>query len=520
MQISLLKRPAGRLLYLYAAIAGAIYPVGLAPLSLWPVLLFSIFVLLHLCILARNEQIKWVCYWYGVGFFAVGASWVHVSIHEFGHAPLVLSVFLTLAFVLFLALFKWLMGILLVWARRRYGSIGLLFCFPIAWMLIDGLQAVFLTGFPWLYLGYGLVESLFAGWLKWFGVSGASYLAVVLVAVSYYLLQQRKHSSGPAVLLALIAWGSFIGLAYLAANTETESTKTNYSIALIQPNIPQAEKWKRENLREYLERYDSMTEPFWGSDLIIWPEAAIPSLKHRVDNWLSMWNEKAKSSGSQLILGIPIYEFEQQNIYASVISLGAVETRYDKQHLVPFGEFVPLEDWIRGLIEFFNLPMSGMSPGSAEQTALELDSVNLYPAICYEIAYASLFDRLIRSTENNKPGLIVTISNDAWFGRSWGPHQHFQIARARAIEFGMPVIRSTNTGITAVIDRNGKVLKQLPQFEQDVLAGQFSLVSGATLYSQYSWLMLLLLVLAVQCLLFGLFQYFNRRDDKSAADEN
>lgn len=512
MQIPLLKRPAGRLLYLYAAIAGAIYPVGLAPLSLWPVLLLSIVVLIHLCVSARIEQIKWVCYWYGVGFFAVGASWVHVSIHEFGHAPLVLSVFLTLVFVLFLALFKWLMGVLLGFGRRRFGNVGLLFCFPVAWMLIDGLQAVFLTGFPWLYLGYGLVDSLFAGWLKWFGVTGASYLAVVLVALSYYLLHQLKHKTLPVGLLVSMIWGSCFGLAYMATKTEIESSKATYSIALVQPNIPQAEKWKRENLREYLERYASMTEPFWGSDLIIWPEAAIPSLKHRVDNWLSMWNEKAKSSGSQLVLGIPIYDFEQQNIYASVISLGAVESRYDKQHLVPFGEFVPLEDWIRGLIEFFNLPMSGMSPGSAEQTALELDAVNLYPAICYEIAYASLFDRLIRSTDNKKPGLIVTISNDAWFGRSWGPHQHFQIARARALEFGMPVIRSTNTGITAIIDRDGKVLQQLPQFEQNVLAGQFSLASNATLYSQYAWLMLALLFFAAQLLMFGVFHYFKRHD--------
>ncbi|WP_164503520.1 apolipoprotein N-acyltransferase [Pleionea sediminis] len=503
------KRPSGRLLYLYALIAGAVYPIGLAPLSVWPVLFLSVSALLYLCHLANDKQLKWTCYWYGVGFFGVGASWVHVSIHEFGHAPLVLSVFLTVVFVFFLALFKMMIGWLVSFVRIKFGSNGFWLSFPIAWVFLDWVQSIFLTGFPWLYLGYGLVDSLFSGWLKWIGVNGATFVIVFLLSFSgWSLTQWNRNKAGisaalAGVWIAIIAIGSY--LAYSKSGTTRVTSELN--VALVQPNIPQADKWKRENLLTYLKRYDAMTEPYWNSDLIVWPEAAIPSLKHRVDNWLDMWNEKATRNNSELVLGIPIYDFKKEKIFASMISLGQTNNQYDKQHLVPFGEFVPFENILRGLIEFFNLPMSGMSAGNSEQKAMQLERLNVYPAICYEIAYSDLFKTFIESVDNDNINVIVTISNDAWFGKSWGPYQHFQIARARAIEFGVPVIRSTNTGITAVINHNGKVISQIPQFTQQVLAGKFTFSNVPTIYSKMGaagfWLVVLILSSIFSGIIFG-----------------
>lgn len=502
------QRPTGRLLYLYAVIAGAIYPLGLAPLNIWPLLFVSVLALIALLDRLPSKQAFKVAYSYGVGFFAVGASWVYVSIHDFGHAPVWLSVLLTLLFVLFLALFKGIMGWLIGKAYTLKGQVGFYFTVPLAWLILDWFQGVFLTGFPWLYLGYGLVDSVFSGWLSWFGVQGASYLAVILMLLTYFCLQAAMHASYigrfkvPFAAL-LVIWSVWMSSGALMDRYSglRPATEQSISVALVQPNIPQSDKWRPELLSTFIHRYHNMTQPLWGADLIIWPEAAIPAVKHRVENWLDLWSKQAKSSGSQLILGIPVYEAEQQQIYASVITLGESQQRYDKQHLVPFGEFVPMERWLRGLIEFFNLPMSGMTAGVAEQKALETERFNIYPAICYEIAYSSLFRKFNKSVINQKDSLIVTISNDAWFGRSWGPHQHLQIAQSRALEYGIPVLRATNTGITAVIDHKGQILKKTSQFRQNVLNDRFIFKFAPTVYSKYGSIMSLFLVVLLQLLL-------------------
>ena len=508
MKAFLKQRPTGRLLYLYAAIAGAIYPLGLAPLNIWPLLFVSVLVLIALLDNQPTKQAFKIAYCYGVGYFAVGASWVYVSIHDFGHAPVWLSAFLTLVFVLFLALYKGSMGWLVGKAYALKGQMGFYFTFPLAWLALDWFQGVFLTGFPWLYLGYGLVDSVFSGWLSWFGVQGASYFAVILMLLTYLCLQMVRQSSNKglfkAPLIALsVLWIVWMGSSLLMDKYSSlePTTEQSVSVALVQPNIPQNEKWQPELLSTFIHRYHNMTEPLWGADLIIWPEAAIPAVKHRVENWLELWSKQAKASGSQLILGIPVYEAEQQQIYASVITLGDYQQRYDKQHLVPFGEFVPLERWLRGLIEFFNLPMSGMTAGRSEQKALETERFNIYPAICYEIAFSGLFDKFNKSVTNQKDSLIVTISNDAWFGRSWGPHQHLQIAQSRALEYGIPVLRATNTGITAVIDHKGQILRKTPQFEQNVLNDRFIFKFASTVYSKYGLIMCLFLVVILQFLI-------------------
>ncbi|NVJ59677.1 MAG: apolipoprotein N-acyltransferase [Gammaproteobacteria bacterium] len=506
-KLSWFNRPSGRLVYLFALFLGAIYPLGLAPLSWWPLLFLSVFGLAWL-LLNVEKQLFWkVTYCYGVGFFAVGASWVHVSIHQFGNAPLWLSISFTAIFVLFLALFKALVGLLLSLSARYLRTP--IIAFPLFWLAADYVQGNFLTGFPWLYLGYGLIDSPFSSWLPYIGVSGVSLLSVVIVTTVALIVFRLLRSEQDKTVRISSAYTAFALISLISALTAFSGLSGNNairsqsaSIAIVQPNIPQAEKWNPDRLPEYLNLYDRMTEPLWGAEFIIWPEAAIPALQHRVENWLKHWESKAIQANSELILGIPRYDFNKQRVYASLASYGAQSYLYDKHHLVPFGEFVPYEGLLRGLIEFFNLPMSRMAPGKAVQSSFSYEKLNFLPAICYEIAYVDRFLNANKSKEKQAVNVILTVSNDAWFGRSWGPHQHYQIARARARELSMPLIRATNNGISAVVDAKGNTLKQLPHYEASSFVNTFEFNEYDSLYLKHNNFIVILLILAAQLFLF------------------
>ncbi|MCO7225026.1 apolipoprotein N-acyltransferase [Pleionea sp. CnH1-48] len=484
-----------------AFMSGAIYVLGLAPVNFWPAIFFSIITLYLLLFNKSPKESFWLAYCYGVGFFGAGVSWVHVSIHEFGHAPLTLSILLTFLFVFFLGLFKGAVGWLSARISHRFGQVNGVLSFAVIWIVFDWFQASFLTGFPWLFAGYGFVGTWWDGWAKILGVYGLSFVIVFQsVMVAWLILHPLKRHM--VIAISLMVGGLVIaGGADHYGHTGLSASKTA-SIALVQPNIPQQEKWKRENLMRFIQRYDSMTQPYWQSDLIVWPEAAIPAVKHRVEAWLERWDQAAEQHQSNLLLGIPVVDLESKKIYASMLALGHQEARYDKQHLVPFGEFVPLEQWLRGIIEFLDMPMSSFTPGSTEQKAIQINNWAVLPAICYEIAYSGLLQGFSKDLNNQLFPIIVTISNDAWFGRSWGPHQHLQIAQMRALENGIPLLRSTNTGITVVVDHQGTIVHRIEAFKQGVLSAEVNFTFAQTLYSKYGFSLLLVAFITFVLLLY------------------
>ena len=246
----------------------------------------------------------------------------------------------------------------------------------------------------------------------------------------------------------------------------------------MQGNIDQAVKWQPDqavpNVRQHLE----LSADHWDADVLIWPEAAITLYPQQAQGLLEDLTRQGQATQTDMVAGIPGLElvgegqYEFQNL---AIGLGQARGRFAKQHLVPFGEYVPMEGLLRGLIAFFDLPMSRSSPGSADQPNLQLSMGPAAMAICYEIAYpASMRQRA------SDAAVLITISNDTWFGASIGPLQHMQIARMRALENGRWLLRATNNGVTAIVDPNGTLQGQLPQFEAGVLRGSFQVMSGAT----------------------------------------
>ncbi|MFT6915670.1 MAG: apolipoprotein N-acyltransferase [Motiliproteus sp.] len=493
-----------------ALTSGALAALGFAPFELWPLALLSCLGLLAtLQCAATARQAALTGLIYGIGFFGAGVSWVYVSIHQFGNAPIPLALLLTALFVSALALLFALHGYL----YKRYLAdlpLGILLGFPALWVLAEGFRGWFLTGFPWLYLGYAPIDSWLAGWAPVTGVLGLSGFSA-LVASCLFLLP--RSSTRRRTSLVLTALAPFASGALLLQIPWTEPTpESPLRVALVQANIPQALKWDARHRTRIIDQYLTLSRPLLSgttraqatgdTELLIWPETAIPLLFDIALPRLAPFANRLLDHQAGLISGVPYRTPPDPDpatatrYHNSIMGLGKASGLYHKQRLVPFGEYVPFESWLRGLIDFFNLPMSSFSLGPANQPPLLFqrasgETLRIAAYICYEIAYPDLVARNARASE-----LLLTISNDSWFGDSLAPHQHLQMARMRALETGRYLIRSTNNGISALIDAKGNILQQGPQFTTAVLRGDIQPMQGLTPFILYrSWPLLALCAL-------------------------
>jgi len=471
------KRKSSFSSYLLALFSGALLPLALAPFSWWPTAIFSICAL---CFLCRGQGMRGVfalALVFGFGLYGVGASWVYVSIHDYGHASVALASLLTAGFALGMA-FVFALPLTLFGLFRNAPPPAILFAFPALWVLGEWFRGWFLTGFPWLNVGYGLIDTWLAGWAPLFGALALSGIAAFGGTLLSLIGERKQHksmiSNGLIILVLLCAGG-----VYLKIKPWTYPTGKRLDVALVQANLPLLEKWNDKELKQILLNFKQTNESLLDQDLIIWPESALPTLQSNISGFLGDIDTTLKQQHVGLLTGIPS-NTDANHYYNSVIGLGRASGSYQKRRLVPFGEYVPLERWLRGAIGFFDLPMSAFSAGAAQQRPIRIGTVQIATAICYEIAYADLLARDARDAN-----ILLTISNDTWFGKSIGPHQHLQIARMRAMENAKPLIRVTNDGITAIISPRGKVLEELPRFQAGILKTKVAPYSGSSPFSQF-----------------------------------
>lgn len=473
---------------LAALLCGASASLAFAPFSLplFAVLSAAGFWLLIRDVTPRQALLRgWL---FGLGFFGAGTSWVYVSIHTYGNAPVPLAAGLTLLFCAALgSLFAVQAWVGTRWFRGRSAWLG----FIALWWLFEWLRSWFLTGFPWLYLGYAWTDSPLRALAPVAGVWGLTLLTLLVAAGAVEsVLQRRLRPLIPALLL--------IALTLLLPKQWTTPSGEPVKTAVMQPNVPQLMKWDPAQRSAILDQLIDMTEEQRDAQLIVWPENAIPAFYYQVADRLQPLLEQLDSQ--TLITGLPTSELDindrQRRLYHnSVIALGDTPGVYHKQRLVPFGEYVPLESLLRGLIEFFDLPMSSFSLPQKAQPPLTAGPYRLGVAICYEIAYPELVRESGQISD-----FILTLSNDTWFGRSIGPDQHLQMARMRALENGRWVIRGTNNGITALLDPQGRINAELPVDQAAVLTGEVVPMQGRTPYQVtgvYPLLALNLLLLLV-----------------------
>lgn len=470
-----------------AALSGALATLSFAPYNYWflaPLSLFAFFFLLQQQTVKRSALIGFL---WGLGLFGTGISWVHVSIDTFGGMPKIASLFLMTLLISYLALFPAAFGALFNRVNRGRPFHQLLLSGPVLWLLLDWFRGWFLTGFPWLWLGYSQIDSPLAPIAPILGVEGIT-LALVLISASLVAATYYRNWR-PLLLPALI-----IGLGSLAGSIRwvTPDPDNSVDVALIQGNVPQELKWLPSQRWPTLMTYTDLTRENWDADLIIWPEAAIPALETQVPTFLQNLDSAARHNQSTVITGV-LDQKTNGEYFNNILTLGMnsdgpyqyeAATRYSKHHLLPFGEFVPFGDLLRPLAPFFNLPMSSFSRGDYIQPNLEANGYSLAPALCYEIA----FSEQVRQNVDSDTELLLTLSNDAWFGRSIGPFQHMEIAQMRSLELGKPLLRATNNGVTGVVDHQGKIIKQIPQFETAVLRTTVVPTKGLTPYTSLgSW---------------------------------
>ena len=487
-----------------AATTLAFAPFGLAPLAvLGPALLFYLWLGASP---GRAFRHGWL---FGLGLLGTGVSWVHVSIEQFGHVPPLLAAFITLLFVVGMALYFGLAGWLSLKLAPSRAGCTLLLVYPAVWVSVEWLRGWFLTGFPWLALGYSQLDWPLAGLAPLLGVYGVGW-AVAVSAGGLALLVVGRGSLRYYVLggLALL----WVASAGLAIKQWTAPAGEPLRVSLVQGNIPQEVKWHPDQLRPSLRLYWELTREHWDSDLIVWPETAVPAFEDRVEQGLlAPLEEEARAGDSDLLLGIPVRDRETGRYFNAMITLGEFRDRYFKRHLVPFGEFLPLQPLLGPLVvDLLEIPMSDFSTGDDLRPLVRVAGYQAGVSICYEDAFG---EEVIQALP--EAAFLVNASNDAWFGDSLAPHQHLQIARMRALESGRYLLRSTNTGISAIIGSGGELLGTSPAFTQDVLSGSIRPLQGLTPYARVGNS----LVVSVVLLLLGISAIWRLRAGEGAGGE-
>jgi apolipoprotein N-acyltransferase len=489
-------------------VAGAAAVLGFAPFNAWPVPIAALAVLfLAWSRSASALQAAVSGYAFGLGLFLAGVSWVFVSLHEFGHMPAALAAVATFLFCAYLALFPAAAG----WAAHRLSAAGparLLAAMPAAFVLLEWVRGWLFTGFPWLVIGYSQVPaSPLAGYAPALGAYGVSFAAAMaaalLAAFAASPAWSRRRAALAGAFVALLACGAALRLV-----PWTAPAGEPVPVALLQGNVPQHLKW-REDVRERTLRDYHAQVVQSAARVVVLPETALPAFLDQLPaGYLESLRAHAGGRGKDILVGTVERDLDGARLayWNSVVRIGAGPSRpYRKRHLVPFGEFIP--PGFGFVLAVLKIPLTDFSRGEADQPPLEAGGTTWAVAICYEDIFG---EEVIAALP--QAGVLLNVSNDAWFGESLAAEQHLQFSQMRSLETGRWMVRATNTGVTAAIDEQGRVVARLAQFTRGALDASPVPRAGATPFVRWGNLASLALVAAALA-----FAAIRRRSGRSPA---
>lgn len=503
---------------LYSLMLGMIHALSFAPqpLPLWTLPFVQVFVLAAWFLtLSRSNRLRRAivsAFLFGLGNFTVGLYWLFISMHHYGGLAWPLAAMGVVALAAFLALYM-VLAVVAIWApgvlpRSDYFSrwphqLLMAATWASAWALTEWLRGTLWTGFPWLNIGYAHVEGVLAPWAPILGVYGLSWLAA-FAAASVALFVEHKDSKQAAGAATCIGATILIGLAGIVLSHQywTQPYGEPIIIRLVQGNVPQSEKFDPQRMSQGIATYQKLAGLDAKSedgkpDIIVLPETVMPVFQDLIarQTW-QQWLDIAARHDAIILMGAPLRDQLEQRYTNSAIAftsqtpvdnllLGQTPHRYDKHHLVPFGEFVPRG--FRWFVDAMHIPLGDFDRGNLSQPAFSLLGQQVAPDICYEDIFGEEIIRQVRPNPTQDPGatILINLSNLAWFGDTWALRQHLQIARLRALETGRPVLRSTNTGATAAIDPNGVLRALLPTAEAGVLDIEVQGMQGMTPYVRW-----------------------------------
>lgn len=462
--------------YPLALVAGLLMPLGFAPFGQpWAPFLGLGMVFAVVCA-APPGRAALAAYLFGLGYAGLGVYWIFIAVGEYGGGRLAAS----LVTPLFIALFALLPLAALMLGRglgRGRPAATPLLALPLVWVLVEWTRSWLLTGATWLSIGYTQLETPLAGLAPLFGVYGIGLaIAPVAGALAWWLLRPLSLRILAPMLLAALVFG--VGL--VLPGRWTEPAGEPLAVALLQGNVSQDQKWLEDNRAQTLSAYAEASRAHFGRDLVVWPETAVPAFFHQVrDAYLAPLAAEARAAGTTLLVGAPVADPAGEGIFNAVVALNATPAFYYKRHLVPFGEYVPLREELGGILDFVGAPLGDFNAGTSA-SPLPAAGHHIGVSICYEVTFGAEVAEALPAAD-----LLLNVSNDAWFGRSLAPWQHLEMARMRALETGRPLLRATNTGLTAIIDHRGRLAELGPLFEPAVVTGEVRPRSGATPYVRW-----------------------------------
>ncbi|MGQ0501910.1 MAG: apolipoprotein N-acyltransferase [Panacagrimonas sp.] len=462
--------------WLLAPLLGALATLGFPPFDIWYLPVLALAGLFALCADRGWKRAFGLGWGFGFGHFASGIYWVVISTHVYGGAALWLSLGLATVLFAYLAVYPALACALASAARVWHSRAGWL-CVAAFWLLGELLRGWVYSGFPWLSLGYAGLDMPAARLAPLIGVHGLS----ALLAFSAYALMRALGARGANRSIAVLAAALPLAGGLLPAPTIwTQDVAGPMSVAIVQGNVPQDQKWDPARTDAVLERYREMTLAVSDAQLIVWPEAVPNATLDEVIPYFHDLRDQLGARGAALLAGVLI-RGDTGTVYNSMIALGAAHGRYDKRHLVPFGEYFPIPDWLRPVMVALDLPYGDISSGDADTLPrIEIHGQVIGVSICFEDVFSDEFARASRAAS-----VLVNATNDAWFARSSAGPQHLQIARMRALETGRWLIRATNTGISAFIAPDGQVRARSGQYTTELMRGQIIPRGGLTPYARW-----------------------------------
>lgn len=474
---------------LVVVLGGALNVLAFAPFFMWPIQLLSLALMFALFVAHpewNKKQIAKLGFSYAFGTMSIGVSWLTIAMTRYGGMPWVLSGIAVALLASYMALFIMGAFVFARYCQQRWklsdGHV-LMVILPAAWTLFEFLRSYLFTGFPWLSVGYAHAASPLSGYAPIFGVYGLGGIAALCAAgLAWIVIDAQRRWQGLVVTVTIFAagWG-------LQSVDWTHAHGQPLSVRLAQGNIDQGEKFSVEFIDHTLQLYAKMmTEQ--RADIIAVPETAVPILSSQVPpEYLQGLQQYAQQSNSHLFVGIAMDD--GNNKYSnSVLGLSASNTvyRYDKHHLVPFGEFVPFG--FRWFVNMMKIPLGEFSNPGVIQPAMQVRDQRVMPNVCYEDLFGDEIAQQLRAQHQESTGaatILLNMSNLAWYGDSIAMPQHLQISQMRALETGRPMLRSTNTGATAIIDHKGRVVSQLEFLKLGTLSGQVQGMQGLTPYIRF-----------------------------------
>jgi apolipoprotein N-acyltransferase len=366
-----------------------------------------------------------------------------------------------------------------------------LLVFPALWTVMDWMRSWLFTGFPWLALGYSQTDAPLGSLASSLGVFGVGWAILLSAGLLWSVLhaagwQARLNRLGWLAILWLGAWG-------LGQIHWVESAGSPLRVAIIQGNIAQDQKWRPDVLDETLAHYVQLSLPEHDrSDVIIWPETAIPAFYEHIRPFMDAMAARAQQDQVDYVTGLPTGSWETSVFHNSIARIGSTVDFYHKRRLLPFGEYLPLRGFFLFFRDWVTIPMADFTAGDPDQPLLKVGGQSVGVSICFEAVFGSEIRQALPDAT-----WLINVSNDAWFKDSTAPHQHLQIARMRALEVGRYMARGTNTGISAIIDERGGIAVQGRQFQAEVIRGEVQPLSGLTPYARWGDSPIVVLMIAL-----------------------